>query len=238
MIPLRAENPRRSVAFVTALLIALNIIIFIYQLSLPPRGAEALVEGFGLIPARAEQVIAPSQRSDGQVVDVEPVLLTLVTSMFLHGGWLHLLGNMLFLWVFGPSVEDRMGHILYLLFYFIFGTSSGIVHIIANWGSTLPSIGASGAISGVMGAYIVLFPRSRILTLVPLLLFFFTVRLPAVLILGYWFFIQFVSGISTLGQMNQGGVAWWAHIGGFVVGVLSALALREGLRRPRPARSW
>jgi hypothetical protein len=145
---------------------------------------------------------------------------------------------MLFLWVFGGSVEDRMGHILYLMFYLICGIGAGVIHIVANWGSSIPSIGASGAISGVLGAYIVLFPRSRILTLVPLLFFFFTVRLPAILMLGYWFLIQFLSGISTLGRANQGGVAWWAHIGGFLLGIFLALTLRDALRRPRTASSW
>jgi membrane associated rhomboid family serine protease len=149
--------------------------------------------------------------------------------MFLHGGILHLLGNMLFLWVFGSSVEDRLGHLSYLLFYFLCGLGAGITHIVANWGSALPSIGASGAISGVMGAYIVLFPFSRILTLVPLLIFFFTVRIPALTMLGYWFGIQFLSGLSTLGEANQGGTAWWAHIGGFVMGaVLVLLMPRDG----------
>ena len=146
--------------------------------------------------------------------------------MFLHGGWLHLLGNMLFLWVFGGSVEDRLGHAGYLAFYMFCGLAAGVTHILANWGSHVPSIGASGAISGVMGAYIILFPLRRILTLVPLLFFFFTVRIPAILILGYWFLIQLLSGMSTLGQVNQGGVAWWAHIGGFPIGALGGLILR------------
>ncbi len=143
--------------------------------------------------------------------------------MFLHGGWFHLLGNMLFLWVFGGSVEDRLGHARYLLFYLLCGLGAGVTHVIANWGSTLPSIGASGAISGVMGAYIVLFPRSKILTLVPIIIFFFTVRLPAVLILGYWFLIQFLSGFLSLGEVDQTGVAWWAHIGGFLARRFSRL---------------
>jgi hypothetical protein len=145
---------------------------------------------------------------------------------------------MLFLWVFGASVEDRLGHLSYLTFYLICGLGAGVIHIVANWGSALPSIGASGAISGVLGAYIVLFPRSRILTLVPLLFFFFTVRLPALLMLGYWFLIQFLSGVTTLGQANQGGVAWWAHIGGFLMGVFITLALREGSNRPKTSSSW
>jgi membrane associated rhomboid family serine protease len=236
MIPLRAENKRRGAAVITTLLIVVNVVVFLYQLSLPPQAGEALVESFGVVPARtAELLEGPGDRVEG--LRVELALLPLVTSMFLHGGWLHLLGNMLFLWVFGASVEDRLGHLRYLIFYLICGLGAGVIHIVANWGSALPSIGASGAISGVLGAYIVLFPRSRILTLVPLLFFFFTVRLPALLMLGYWFLIQFLSGVTTLGRENQGGVAWWAHIGGFVLGVFIALALREGSNRPRTASS-
>ena len=186
------------------------------------------MEDFGVVPARAAQLMAPAKEARlGSVAratgsEALPVLTTLFTSMFLHGGILHLLGNMLFLWVFGASVEDRLGHFPYLMFYLICGLGAGITHILANWGSTVPSIGASGAISGVMGAYIVLFPRSKILTLVPIIIFFFTVRLPAILFLGYWFLIQFVSGFVALGDVDQSGVAWWAHIGGFLLGAFLA----------------
>jgi len=235
MIPLRAENPRRTFAAVNLLLIAANIFVFLYQVSLPPKAADKLVLNLGVVPARAEQAFAltrPSTRVTGRATRtvlaarsasaLVPLVTTLFTSMFLHGGVLHLLGNMLFLWVFGASIEDHLGHLPYLMFYFICGFGAGIAHILANWGSTIPSIGASGAISGVMGAYIVLFPRSKILTLVPIIIFFFTVRLPAVLILGYWFLIQFLSGFLSLGEGDQAGVAWWAHIGGFVLGALLA----------------
>jgi membrane associated rhomboid family serine protease len=234
MIPLRAENPRRTWAVVNVLLILLNTAVFIYQVSLPQKASLALVTNFGVVPARAERALArPGRREADSVrarsIDIELVAVSLVTSMFLHGGILHLLGNMLFLWVFGSSVEDRLGHLPYLLFYLLCGLGAGLTHIVANWGSTLPSIGASGAISGVMGAYIVLFPFSRILTLVPLLFFFFTFRIPALLMLGYWFAIQFLSGLSTLGEANQGGVAWWAHIGGFLMGALLILFMpRDG----------
>jgi membrane associated rhomboid family serine protease len=229
MIPLRAENPRRTFAVINLLLIALNIAVFIYQVSLPRRAAEKLINNFGVVPARAQQLVAPpgaTRREPRATVansGIVAVVTTLFTSMFLHGGLLHLLGNMLFLWVFGASVEDHMGHFPYLMFYLICGLGAGAAHILANWGSTVPSIGASGAISGVMGAYIVLFPRSKILTLVPIIIFFFTVRLPAILFLGYWFLIQFLSGFSTLGDVDQSGVAWWAHIGGFLLGALLAL---------------
>jgi membrane associated rhomboid family serine protease len=234
MIPLRAENPRRTFAAVNLLLIVANIVVFIYQVTLPPKAADKLVLNLGVVPARAEQVLGPirppsrvagrAARTSSQAPAAEsalvPLVMSLFTSMFLHGGVLHLLGNMLFLWVFGANVEDHLGHFPYLMFYLICGIGAGITHIVANWGSTIPSIGASGAISGVMGAYIVLFPRSKILTLVPIIIFFFTVRLPAVLILGYWFLIQFLSGFLSLGEVDQSGVAWWAHIGGFLLGAI------------------
>ena len=225
MIPLRSETPRRSFPIVNVLLIVANILVFMYQLSLPPRAGELLVQQFGLVPVRAERALAhPGPQ-------LAPALVPLVSSMFLHGGFLHILGNMLFLWVFGGNVEDRLGHLRYLEFYFICGIGAGLAQIVVNWGSQLPSIGASGAISGVMGAYIVLFPSARVLTLVPLIFFFFTVRIPALLILGYWFVIQFLSGLSTLGQINQGGVAWWAHIGGFILGMCLVWGLRQSRRQ-------
>jgi membrane associated rhomboid family serine protease len=220
MIPLRAETPRHSFAFVTVLLIALNAGVFFYELSLPAKAQNALISNLGVVPARAERILKNPDRY------ARPAIATLFTSMFLHGGWLHLLGNMLFLWVFGGSVEGRLGHGAYFVFYLFCGLAAGATHILASWGSQVPSIGASGAISGVMGAYIVLFPASKILTLVPLLIIFFTVRLPAVLMLGYWFVIQFLSGISTLGRANPEGVAWWAHIGGFLVGALVGMIFR------------
>jgi membrane associated rhomboid family serine protease len=226
MIPLKSEEPRRSLPIVTIILIVANLVIFFYQLSLPPRAANALVSSLGIVPVRAERMLVHPMGRIG------PALVPLVTSMFLHGGWLHVLGNMLFLWVFGGNVEDRLGHLRYLGFYLICGIGSGLVHILANWGSALPTIGASGAISGVMGAYIVMFPRSRVLTLVPLIIFFFTFRLPAVLILGYWFVIQFLSGISSLGDIDQGGVAWWAHVGGFLLGAFLVWGVRQSRSRP------
>jgi membrane associated rhomboid family serine protease len=234
MIPLRSETPRRTFPIVNLLLILANIAVFIYQLTLPPRAGNQLVMQYGLVPARAEQALA-HPGTPGAALG--PALVPLVTSMFLHGGFLHILGNMLFLYVFGGNVEDALGHGRYLGFYFICGIGSGLAQMLLNWGSKLPSIGASGAISGVMGAYIVLFPTARILTLIPLLFFFFTMRIPALIILGYWFIIQFLSGISTLGQINQGGVAWWAHIGGFLLGMFLCWGLRPS-RRQRSYGYW
>ena len=231
MIPLKSDNPLSSFPVMNVLLILSNIFVFLYELSLSPRAGNRLVYQFGLIPARLGMAIEPTPHA--HAVALVPAVITLFTCMFLHAGWLHLLGNMLFLWVFGGSVEDRLGHFGYVVFYLVCGLGAGAAHTLINWGSKLPTIGASGAISGVMGAYIVLFPRSRILTLVPLLILFFFWRIPAALMLGYWFVLQFVSGLNALGGADQGGVAVWAHVGGFVLGALLILVL--GLRRSRRA---
>ncbi|HVS74423.1 MAG TPA: rhomboid family intramembrane serine protease [Candidatus Acidoferrales bacterium] len=149
-------------------------------------------------------------------------LLPFLTSMFLHGGILHIAGNMLFLWIFGDNVEDFFGHLGYLLFYFVCGITASLAHDFSNLHSGVPALGASGAISGVMGAYVVLYPRARVLTLV----FIFLVPIPAVVILGWWFILQILGGLSAVGMQATGGVAWWAHIGGFLMGVLLTLVLR------------
>jgi len=227
LIPLKSDNLLATFPVMNVLLIITNVLVFLYEISLSPRADNRLIFEFGLIPARFGMLIDPTRHAHPSLAAaVVPVL----TAMFLHAGWLHLLGNMLFLWVFGGSVEDRMGHFAFLVFYLVCGFGAAAVHTAFNWGSAVPTIGASGAISGVMGAYIILFPRSRILTLVPLLILFFFWRIPAMLMLGYWFVIQFVSGLSSLGGADQGGVAVWAHVGGFVLGALLVLIL--GLRRP------
>ncbi len=221
MIPLRTDVLRHSVALFNGLLILLNIAVFFYELSLPARQGQALVFAFGLTPAQMQLLFASPGITLGQA------FLPLMTSMFLHGGWMHLLGNMLFLWVFGGSVEEALGHFQYMIFYLFCGVGAAIVHTVFNWGSQIPTVGASGAISGVMGAFIVLFPRARVTTLIPALFLFFTVQIPAVLMLGYWFLIQFFSGVASLGVSNQGGVAWWAHIGGFLLGAVLVVGLRK-----------
>jgi len=215
MIPLRVELQRSHPAICNALLIIVNVLVFLYEVSLPPHVGQALIYTFGLIPSHTEMLFSPQGASLSQA------LLPMVTSMFLHGGWMHLLGNMLFLWVFGGAVEDAMGHFQYLIFYFVCGIGSAVAHTIFNWGSNVPTVGASGAISGVMGAFIVLFPSARVATLIPALFLFFTVRIPAFLMLGYWFFLQIFSGLVSLGVGGQqGGVAWWAHVGGFLLGAV------------------
>jgi membrane associated rhomboid family serine protease len=215
-IPLRDENPSGRFAFVNVGLLLTNLAVFIYQLTLPPHAEKAFVLANAMVPARVSGWTAGHGT-------FEAAFLPLVTSMFLHSGFAHILGNMLFLWIFGDNVEAEFGHLQYLVFYFICGIGAGLTHIAFNYHSHLPAIGASGAISGVMGAYIVLEPRNRILTLI----FIFLVRVPAMVVLGLWFAIQFLSGISTLGTSMNGGVAVWAHIGGFLLGALIALVAKK-----------
>jgi hypothetical protein len=220
-IPLKDLNPRRSYPVVNTFLILTNVAIFLYQLelrfSLGPRAYQAFVLAYETVPARVPAFL-------GGHVSFGVAFYPLLTSMFLHFELLHIAGNMLFLWIFGDNVEDFFGHIPYLFFYLICGIGAGLLHIAANFHSAVPALGASGAISGVMGAYAVLYPRARVLTLV----FIFLVPIPAYIILGYWFLLQFLAGVTSLGMVAAGGVAWWAHIGGFLLGMLlTALSRRS-----------
>lgn len=226
MIPLRDTNPTVTRPVVTVLLIVANCLVFFYELSLTDAGLQQLVFTMGMVPARV--VVFPTHPDIG----VADAFLPLFTSMFLHAGWLHLIGNMWFLWIFGDNIEDRLGHLRYLLFYLVCGLGAGVAQTLFNLNSAIPSIGASGAVAGVLGAYFLLFPGARVLTLVP---FFFVllIEVPAFLILLYWFVIQLFSGAVSIGAggAEAGGVAWWAHIGGFVLGVLLVRAF--GGQRPR-----
>jgi membrane associated rhomboid family serine protease len=216
-IPLRDENPSGKFAFVNISLILTNIAVFLYQLTLTPHAFKIFVTANAMVPARIPALL-------NGYGSVEATFLPLLTSMFLHAGPAHILGNMLFLWVFGDNVEAAFGHLWYLLFYFVCGVGSGLMHIAFNLNSQIPALGASGAISGVLGAYIVLEPRNRILTWVG---FIFVFRVPAVVVLGVWFVLQFLSGIGSLGTTVNGGVAVWAHIGGFLLGLFITLAVRR-----------
>ena len=227
MIPLKDLTPRRSLPIVTLLLIAANVAVFLHQLVLPPAAADAFIRTYGLVPSKISLALA------GRHYSLAQAFLPLFTCMFLHGGFLHILGNMWFLWIFGANVEDRLGPLPYLIFYLLCGIGSGISQLLFSWGSRIPSLGASGAISGVLGAYIVFFPGSRILTLVPLFIIWFTARIPAIIFIGLWFLAQFLSGVSTLGAVNTGGVAWWAHVGGFLIGLVFAKVAASA----RPATS-
>jgi rhomboid family protein len=209
MIPLRDAVPAQSFPATTMLLIALNVLAFLYELSLG-RALDAFIMQYGAVPLRFTREVSTVER-----------FLPLFISMFLHGGLLHLGGNMLYLWIFGDNVEDRLGHVRFLLFYFACGLAAALTQIYVHPTSRVPMVGASGAVAGVLGAYLILFPHARVLALIPILFFFQIVELPASLFLVFWFLMQFLSGaVSITGDPDlTGGVAWWAHIGGFVGGV-------------------
>jgi membrane associated rhomboid family serine protease len=222
MIPLRDSQPSFSKPVVTISLIAINTAVFFFQFSLDRFSLNHFIVTYGIVPGDLS-------------------VATLVTSMFLHGGWLHLIGNMWFLWIYGDNVEDLLGHGKFLLFYLLCGVAAGVAHVALNLESRVPTVGASGAIAGVMGAYLVKFPRSRIVTLVPIFFFLTTIEIPASLILVYWFVVQFFSGFGSIGysNMSEGGVAWFAHVGGFLAGALLVMLLapRDRYRR-RPDVVW
>ena len=226
MIPLRDKNPSRSTPVVTRGLIVLNAALFLYELSLGS-GLRDFMFSWGLVPARLPAAFDLGGES------LAWTGLTLVTSLFLHGGWLHLVGNMWYLWIFGDNVEDQFGPVPFLLFYLAAGVAASLIHAYTNLGSRVPTLGASGAIAGVLGAYAVMFPRARVYTLVPFFPFFQVIPLPAVLMLGVWFLFQFVAGAISVGQGGAGGgVAWWAHIGGFAFGVVVTKITYPFRRRP------
>jgi membrane associated rhomboid family serine protease len=215
-IPLKDLNPRRTFPIVNITLILLNVAVFVYQLTLPPPAFKAFVMANATVPSHFLALLNGHS-------SFEAAFLPLLASMFLHSGILHIAGNMLFLWIFGDNVEDFFGHLPYLFFYLVCGIGAGVLHVLFNLTSALPALGASGAISGVMGAYLILYPRERILTLV----FIFLIPIPAVVILVYWFLLQFLSGVTSLAAVQTGGVAWWAHVGGFLIGMLITLAGRR-----------
>ena len=212
MIPLKDDIPSETTPLVNYLLIFANFVVFFYELSLSPMALHHFVYTFGFVPAKFSWAL----------VHGEPILSALLpvfTSMFLHGGWFHILGNMLFLYIFGDNVEDAMGHFGYFVFYIISGLVAALFQYIISPHSTSPMIGASGAIAGVLGAYFVLYPRARILTLVFFFIFVDVIYIPAFFFLFFWFAFQIINGSASLAMAGAGGVAWWAHIGGFVAGV-------------------
>jgi membrane associated rhomboid family serine protease len=214
MFPVSDVIPSRTVPLVTIALIAANVLIFLYQVALPPVGLELFVGTYALIPA---WFWWPS----------------LFTSQFLHAGWMHIFWNMVYLWIFGDNVEDRLGRVRYLLFYLAGGAAAALLQILFNPSSAVPMLGASGAVAAVMGAYFVIYPRSRVLTAIFLVVFFDLVEIPALFFLGTWFLLQLVNGIGSLGVSNAagGGTAFWAHLGGFAVGAVVGAVLRRRDRR-------
>lgn len=220
MIPLKDDIPSRRFPAINAALIAVNCAVFLYEAG-QGAGLQQFIVRYGVVPARL-------------LADGSAGWPTILTSMFLHGGWAHLLGNMLYLFIFGDNVEDALGHLRYLLFYLLCGTAAAWSHVLSGPASVVPTVGASGAIAGVLGAYLVLFPRAGVLTLIPLGFFFRVVRIPALVVLGFWIVLQVILGVASLPTAHgaQGGTAWFAHIGGFAAG----LALVKPMAwRPRPS---
>jgi membrane associated rhomboid family serine protease len=263
VFPLRDNIPTQRFAFVTLLLILLNVGVFLYEQSRPtvavpqyPNGPPVLVSGFdeitaewGFVPCEVQNScrypnLAVLPARNGQAVPVRvpshSVWETMITSMFLHGGWLHLGGNMLFLWIFGNNVEDSMGRLRYIVFYLLCGILAGLAQFAVDPASDVPNIGASGAIAGVLGGYFLLYPRARVLTAVFLFVIFTVIEVPAVFVLGAWFLLQFYEGSTALvGTASQGGggVAYWAHIGGFVAGLALIHLFARRRNTPTPPRA-
>jgi membrane associated rhomboid family serine protease len=214
MLPLRDDQPRYSTPYVTYFLIALNLVIFFFEWTLDPKSLKALIFQFGIVPAHLTAFLAGSPK-----YPLIAVVLPFFTSMFLHGGWMHVIGNMWFLHIFGDNIEDYLGHFKYLVFYIVCGVLAMGAQVLSDPRSTVPALGASGAIAGVLGAYFLLYPGARVLTW----FFVFVIWVPAWLILGYWFALQFLSGAATslaYEGHGMGGVAFWAHVGGFVAGMV------------------
>ena len=215
MIPLRDVIPSRSTPFIVMTLIVMNALAWLYELALPSEILPVFLQVYGVVPADFSAA-------------------TLVSSMFLHGSWMHVIGNMWYLWIFGDNIEDRMGHGRFLVFYLLCGIGAALGHVALDPYSTLPTIGASGAIAGVMGAYFVLYPHSRVLTLVPLIIYYEVIELPAVILLGFWFVMQLFSAgaIAVTANTQSGGIAFAAHVAGFVLGVIGVFVFRR--RQPQP----
>jgi membrane associated rhomboid family serine protease len=225
MIPITDANPTRRFPVVNLLLIGTNIVVFLFELTMRSRALDQFIAAWGMIPSHILPALAnPLAESPG-------VWLTLITSQFLHSGWAHILGNLIFLWVFGDNIEDILGHALYLVFYLAFGVAAGIVQAWVMGPSAIPTIGASGAIAGVLGAYLVLYPTARIGIILPIFFFFTTIDLPAIVVIGWWFVQQFFYGIGSLTSTAAGGVAFWAHIGGFAAGIVMILPFIGRVRR-------
>jgi membrane associated rhomboid family serine protease len=226
MFPIKDDQPRYSTPFVNIFLIVLNILIFFFQWTLGPRGDEQFVRLYGEVPAHLAAFLAGSPR-----YTLPAVVIPFFTSMFLHGGWAHVLGNMWFLYIFGDNVEDYLGHFKYLVFYLLSGLFAMALQVAINLHSNVPTVGASGAIAGVLGAYFILYPRARVLTW----FFVFVLYLPAWIVLGEWFILQFFNGAATLSLAQAGhdlgGVAFWAHVGGFVAGMVMIKIFPERSQR-------
>ncbi len=228
MLPLRDDQARYSTPWVNSFLIGLNLLIFLFEATLDRRSLNILISQFGVVPSHLAAFLAGSPR-----YPLPAVVLPFFTSLFLHGSWLHVLGNMLYLYIFGDNVEDYLGHFKYLVFYILTGVLAMGTQAAVNLHSTVPAVGASGAIAGVLGAYFVLYPRARVLTWFFELIFLF-LWIPAWVVLGYWFVLNFLSGTETalaVHKQNMGGIAFWAHVGGFISGALLVKVFGERSQR-------
>jgi membrane associated rhomboid family serine protease len=213
MIPFQDNVRSRTYPLVTIGLILANLAAFLYELGIPEGQLAGFFEVNGLVPARIKQIGAEPMQT------VLAATRGTLLSMFLHGGWLHLIGNMWYLWIFGDNIEDRVGHLRFLVFYLLCGTIASLTHVTVHVDSQMPTIGASGAVAGVLGAYLITYPFARILTVVPMVFIWPVIRLPAIVVLGSWFVLQIISGTAGLDARAET-VAWWSHIGGFVAGLL------------------
>jgi membrane associated rhomboid family serine protease len=224
MFPLKDTIPSSSFPFVTIGIIVINFVVFLYELTLGPQ-LNTFINQYGVIPSH---ILTTLNKNWLYFI---PASVPVFSSIFIHGGWMHIIGNMWYLWIFGDNIEDRTGHFRFFLFYVICGVAATVSHIIMNPASNLPTVGASGAIAGVMGAYLILFPRSRILTLIFLIIFIQIIEIPAIFFLGFWILLQVVSGSISSGLAQEGGgVAWWAHIGGFFVGLVIVFFFKKRKR--------
>ena len=217
MVPIRDDNPISSTPFVVYALLVLNVVVFLHEITLSELALQQFFNTWAIVPAE----LTASFR--GEIPGAEREWFTLISSQFLHGGWFHVGGNMLYLWVFGNNIEDQLGSAKFLLFYLVCGALAGLAHWFFEPTSIVPTLGASGAIAGIMGAYIIRFPRAKIVTLIPLFVLFTTFRIPAIFFLGWWFVQQAFYSAMSLGadaDMGMGGVAYWAHAGGFVFGAI------------------
>jgi membrane associated rhomboid family serine protease len=215
MFPIRDNVPSRTYPVVTVGLIVVNVMVFIVEVAMGARGLQRFAYSHGLIP------VYVTAYGSGVGVSAGQAFLPFFSAIFLHGGWLHLIGNMWYLWIFGDNVEDRLGHVRFLVFFILCGVIGNIAHYAFNHMSEVPAIGASGAVAGVLGVYLISYPGARILTLIPIFFFIQFVELPALIVLGFWFVLQFLNGLgSVVVSTATGGVAWWAHIGGFLGGIV------------------
>ena len=241
-LPLKDINPTSRTPVVTIVLIALNVLVFLYEISLGDR-LDGFIAGFGAVPYEITHATDLVGRYQGSPVVQAPgppvVWLTLLTSMFMHGGVMHIVGNMLYLWIFGNNIEDLIGPLRFLFFYIACGLIAALAHIVAAPNSPIPTVGASGAVSGVLGAYLVAYPRARVICLIFVFIFIRLIVVPAMVVLVLWFVIQAIQGALSLGIEHTSGVAWFAHIGGFAAGFVGIRLLAAGqLRRLKAEREW